>query len=97
MFAYFQNTVIGLTDNIHFDSNGLRDQFYIEVLETPSLNETTEMFKKVAFLRYDYTTDSGIFLMRNFSVFEEMSTQSMQNKVFVVIVRDEQMPFFQRK
>lgn len=87
-----QNIVRGLTEEIRFDENGLRDLFYIEVLELSRNNLTGDTYNKIAI----YDMKNGIQLMRNFSNFEEQTTLSMQAKLFNVIMR-EGMPFLRKK
>lgn len=91
-FLNWQNTVRGLTEEIRFDENGLRDLFYVEVLELSRSNLTGDSYNKIAI----YDTKSGIQLLRNFSNFEEQATLSMQAKLFKVIMR-EGMPHLRKK
>lgn len=91
-FSHLQNTVRGLTEDIRFDADGLRDLFYIEVLEIERNKDTGDAYRKVAL----YDTNNGITLLRNFSNIEEQTTISMQAKVFKVILR-EGPPFLQKK
>lgn len=88
----WQNTVRGLTEEIRFDDNGLRDLFYVEVLELLRNNYTGDTYNKIAI----YDTKNGIQLLRNFSNFEEQTTLSMQAKLFKVIMR-EGMPHLRKK
>lgn len=81
-----------MTEEIHFDENGFRDKFYIEVLELSRSNETLDYYQKIAI----YDTQKGLELLRDFAVFETQTTQSMQNKIFKVIMH-EGMPFLQKK
>lgn len=88
----FQNTVRGLTEEIRFDTDGLRDMFYIEMLELQRNNDSGDSYRKIAI----YDTKYGITLMRNFTNVEEQTTISMQAKIFKVILR-EGMPFLRKK
>lgn len=90
----FQNIVRGLTEGIHFNEDGLRDSFYIELLQFIR-NETGDRdnnYKKIA----TYDTENGIKLLSDFSNVEEQTTISMQAKVFKVIIRNG-MPFVRKK
>lgn len=88
----FQNTVRGLTEEIRFDTDGLRDMFYIEVLELQRSNDTGDSYRKIAI----YESKYGIKLLRNFGNVEEQTAISMQAKIFKVILR-EGMPFLRKK
>lgn len=87
-----QNTVEGLTGNIRFDTDGLRNLFIIEVLELVRNSDVGDSYKKIAF----YNPENGITLLRNFTNIEEETAISMQAKVFKVILR-EGMPFLRKK
>lgn len=80
-----------MTGSIRFDSNGMRDQFYIEILEL-SMTEDNPGYQKFAF----YDTENGLQMLRNFTNFEDQTQQSIQTKVFKVIMH-EGMPFLRRK
>lgn len=81
-----------MTEDIHFDSDGLRDQFYVEILELARNNDTLEPYQKVAI----YDTQNGMQLFRDFTVFDTQTTQNMQTKTFIVIMH-ELMPFLRKK
>lgn len=80
-----------MTSDIHFDQNGMRDAFYIELLE---LTRTDEGIDYQKFATYD--TANKIQLLRNFTSFEDQTQQSIQTKVFKVIMH-EGMPFARKK
>lgn len=82
----------GMTENIHFGPDGLRDQFYMEVLELTRNNDTGDQFQKIAI----FDTENGLQLLRDFATFETQTTQNMQSKTFKVIMH-EGMPFLRKK
>lgn len=80
-----KNTVLGLTDIIHFDENGLRDRFRIEVLElTPSTNGDRS-YQKVAI----YNTETQITLLKDFSNASDHNAVPLKNKRFKVLIHGE--------
>lgn len=81
-----------MTEEIHFDSNGLRDAFYIEILEFSRTKDDPDYYAKFAY----YDTRDGLTLLRNFTDFEAQTTQNMQTKIFKVIMH-EGMPFLRIK
>lgn len=81
-----------MTEQVHFNFQGLRDKFYIELLELIRNNKTFDGFQKIAV----YDTENGLQLLRDFATFETQTTQNMQNKVFKVIMH-EGMPFLRKK
>lgn len=91
-YSIFQNNVRGITEEIHFNEEGLRDSFYIELLEFAKCNKSGDAFQKIAM----YDTRNGLQLMRNFSNVEEQTSLSMQSKTFKVIIQLE-MPYLQKK
>lgn len=91
----FQIKPQGITGDIRFDENGLRDLFYIELLELVRDNITDAVnYKKIA----QYDQINGIQLLRNdsFHNVEQQTTLSMQAKEFKVILRVG-MPFLRKK
>lgn len=68
-----------MTQKIHFDENGQRDEFYVEVLEFSQRNG----FQKIA--TWDQT--SGVNLTRTFSDLEVQLIESSQNKTFKILMR----------
>lgn len=81
-----------MTEEVHFNFQGLRDKFNIELLQLTRDNEIFDTYKKIAV----YNTENGLQLLRDFATFETQTTQTMQNKVFKVIMH-EGMPFLQRR
>lgn len=80
--------VEGLTGPINFDQDGLRNRFYIEVLELQRNLREDDSYNKLA--RFQCTSmnceKNDIELFRNYSSGEEI-TATMKNKRFKVIMR----------
>lgn len=68
-----------MTQKIHFDENGQRDEFYLEILEFSPKNG----FQKIG----TWDQAIGIILTRNFSDVETQISESTQNKTLEVVSR----------
>lgn len=88
----FQKNVQGITEEIHFDTNGMRDVFYVEVLERSKSDETNDYYQKFAI----YDTENGLQFLRDFSNFDDQAQQSIQTKIFKVMMH-EGMPMVRKK
>ncbi|XP_031634006.1 glutamate receptor ionotropic, kainate 2-like [Contarinia nasturtii] len=90
-----ENTVRGLTEEIHFNEDGQRDLFYIEVLQL-SRNESSDNYNNYKNIAVYDSRNYNVTLLRNSTTVAEETTLSMVGRELKVIIRNEE-PFARKR